>query len=214
MRKRKQEVSFGGEILRRKLLVVAVALILIVAVPIVIAQVAQYSQNVHVSGTANYPRNIATPTPSPNPTIAPTVTTSTKFSLWFPNGTSCPASLTNLPCNVYGPLDTVGGIPATTRIIVRNDGTVPINITISSSNVNVSSNIQFSLGPDVESNPVAVGQSASVYIAINMVTTNNNFVAYQPFSYSFDVNIAATQAYVFLKGEQADSGFVFKCVKS
>jgi hypothetical protein len=38
------------------------------------------------------------------------------------------------------------------------------------------------------------GQSASVYIAINMVTANSNFVANQPFSYSFDVSIIATQA--------------------
>jgi hypothetical protein len=179
---------------RKKLLILAVALILTIAVPIVVAQVVQNTQNIHVSGTANYPRNVATPAPTAGPTVAPSTSPTVKFSLFFPNGTSCPTSLTNLPCNVYGPLDTVGGIPATTRLIVRNDGNVPINIAVTSSNVVVPSNIQFNLGPSVESNPIAVGQSASIYIAINMVTSNTNFVAYQPFSYSFDINIAATQA--------------------
>jgi hypothetical protein len=46
---------------------------------------------------------------------------------------------------------------------------------------------------DVEFNPIAVG-SANLYIAINMVTTNTNFVAGTPFSYSFDISITATQA--------------------
>jgi hypothetical protein len=179
---------------RKKLLILAVALILTIAVPIVVAQVVQNTQNIHVSGTANYPRNPATSAPTAGPTVASSTSPTVKFSLFFPNGTSCPTSLTNLPCNVYGPIDTVGGIPATTRLIVHNDGNVPINIAITSSNVVVPSNIQFNLGPSVESNPIAVGQSASIYIAINMVTSNTNFVAYQPFSYSFDINIAATQA--------------------
>lgn len=192
MKRRKDGSSrFYSEVrlVRKKLLLVALTLIALIAVPVVIAQVVQNSQIIHVTGNANYPRNV-TPTPTADPTVAPTL----KFSLWFPNATACPTTLTNLPCNVYGPLDSVGGIPATTHLVVRNDGTVPINVTITASNVNVPSNIQFSLGPDVEFNPVAAGQSANIYIAINMVTTNTNFVANTPFSYSFDINIAAAQA--------------------
>jgi hypothetical protein len=180
--------------LRKKLLLIAIALILTIAVPIVVAQVAQNPQTIHVSGSAKYPRNIATPTPTANPTAAPTSIATVNFSVWFPNGTSCPTTLTNLPCNIYGPLDSVGGIPATTQLVVRNDGNVPINIAVTSSNVNMPSNIQFTLGTTGTSSSIAVGQSANVYIAINMVTTNTNFVANTPFSYSFDVNLAATQA--------------------
>jgi hypothetical protein len=79
-------------------------------------------------------------------------------------------------------------------LVVQNTGSVPINITVAASNVNVPSNIQFNLAGDVEFNPIAVGASANLYVAINMVTTNTNFVAGTPFSYSFDVSITATQA--------------------
>jgi len=179
---------------RKKLFVLAIVLIVAIAVPLVIAQIAQQTQTIHVSGTAKYPRNI-----SPTLTPSPTATTSNppatiQFALFFPNGTSCPATLTNLPCNIYGPLDSVGGIPATTALVVQNTGSVPINITVAASNVNVPSNIQFNLAGDVEFNPIAVGASANLYVAINMVTTNTNFVAGTPFSYSFDVSITATQA--------------------
>lgn len=166
---------------------------LAIAVPLVIAQIAQQNQTIHVSGTANYPRNISTPTPASAATAsdpAPAV----QFSLFFPNGTICPTTLTNLPCNVYGPLDSVGGIPVTTELVVENTGTVPINITFTASNVDVPSNIQFSLAGSVDFNPIAVGQTATLYLAINMVTTNTNFVAGTPFNYSFDVTITATQA--------------------
>lgn len=183
--------------MRKKLLLIALALILTIAVPLVIAQIV-HTQSIHVTGTANYPRNNATPAPTSGSVASPTSAAATaatvKFSLWFPNGTSCPTTLTNLLCNVYGPLDSVGGIPATTQIVVRNDGNVPINIAATSSNVNVPSNIQFNLGVTGASSAIPVGQSANIYIAINMVTTNTNFVANTPFSYSFDVNIAATQA--------------------
>jgi hypothetical protein len=79
-------------------------------------------------------------------------------------------------------------------LVVQNTGTVPINITATASNVNVPSNIQFNMAGNVEFNPIAVGQSANLYIAINMVTTNTNFVAGTLFSYSFDITVTATQA--------------------
>ncbi len=172
----------------------AITLVLAVAVPLVIAQITQQTQTIHVSGTAKYPRNVS-PTPTPSPLATASDPPSTiQFALFFPNGTSCPTTLTNLPCNIYGPLDSVGGIPATTQLVVKNTGTVPINIAVSASNVNVPSNIQFNVAGDVEFNPIAVGASANLYIAINMVTTNTNFVADTPFSYSFDISVAATQA--------------------
>ena len=175
-------------------MILAITLVLAVAVPLVIAQITQQTQTIHVSGTAKYPRNVSpTPTPSPLATASDPPAT-IQFALFFPNGTSCPTTLTNLPCNIYGPLDSVGGIPATTQLVVKNTGTVPINIAVSASNVNVPSNIQFNVAGDVEFNPIAVGASANLYIAINMVTTNTNFVADTPFSYSFDISVAATQA--------------------
>lgn len=178
--------------LRKKLLLIALALILTIAIPIVIAQVVNI-QTIHISGSANYPRNNATPAPTSGTSVSPTSSGATaKFSLWFPNGTSCPTTMTNLPTNVYGPLDSVG-TPAITQLVVRNDGNVPISIAVTSANVNVPSNIQFNLGTGGTTGSIAVGQSATIYIAINMVTTNTNFVAFQPFSYSFDVNVAATQ---------------------
>ena len=179
--------------MKKRLLIIAILLVLAVAVPLVIAQITQ-NQTIHVSGTAKYPRNIA-----PNPTPSPAVTASAsapavQFSLFFPNGTSCPTTLTNLPCNMYGPLDSVGAIPATTELVVKNTGSVPINIAVAASNVEVPSNIQFNLVGDVEFNPIALGASANLYIAINMVTTNTNFAAGTPFTYSFDVTAIATQA--------------------
>ncbi len=197
MKSKDEAAGFGGEIVRKKLLVLAIALVLAIVVPLVIAQIAQQTQNVHVSGTANYPRNISL---TPAPTLSTTATQdasstpNVQFSLFFPNGTSCPTTLTDLRCNVYGPLDSVGGIPATNELVVRNTGNVPINITFTASNVNVPSNIKFNLAGDVEFNPIAVGQTANLYIAINMVTTNTNFAAGTPFSYSFDVTVTATQA--------------------
>lgn len=179
---------------RKKFFAIAVGLILIIAVPLAIAQICQTTQTIHVSGTTDYPRNITPdPTPTPTPTATSDPTPSVQFSLCFPNGTSCPKTLTNLPCNVYGPLDSINPLPATTELVVSNTGNVPINITVSALNVQVPSNIQFNLVGDVEFNPIAVGQTANLYICINMVTTNTNFVADTPFSYSFDISITATQ---------------------
>lgn len=180
--------------MNKKLLIVALALITAIAVPLVIAQVSQQTQTIHVTGSAKYPRNISTPTPSPAATTESTSTPTVAFSLWFPNGTSCPTTLTNLPYNIYGPLDSVSPLPATTQLVVRNDGSAPINISANAQNVNVPSNIQFTLASSMESNPIAPGQTADLYLTINMVTTNNNFAAGTPFTYSFDIAITAAQA--------------------
>jgi hypothetical protein len=181
--------------LKKRFLILAITLVLAVAVPLVIAQIAQQTQNVHVSGTTKYPRNIS-PTSTPTPTLSAQTNdppATVQFALFFPNGTSCPTTLTNLPCNVYGPLDSVGGIPATTELVVKNTGSVPINLTVSASNVKVPSNIQFNLAGDFEFNPIEVGGSANLFIAINMVTTNTNFIAGTSFGYSFDIGVTASQ---------------------
>ena len=177
--------------MRKKLWVIILALIIAVAVPLAVAQIAQQTQSIHVSGNANYPQNApyATPTPASD-SSAPAV----KFSLWFVNGTSCPAALSNLPCNIYGPLSSINPMPAKTELVVRNDGSDPINVTAAASNVNIPSNIQFSMAGDLEANPIAPGQTANLYITINMVTTNMNFVSGSPFSYSFDVTVTAVQS--------------------
>lgn len=180
--------------MKKRFLIIAVTLALAIAVPLAIAQIVQQNQTIHVTGTANYPRNIPTPTPSPTMSATDPPTQAVQFSLSFPNGTICPTTLTNLPYNIYGPLDSINPMPATTELVVQNTGTVPINITVAASNVNVPSNIQFSLVGNVEFNPIAVGQTADLYLTINMVTTNTNFVAGTPFSYSFDVTVTATQA--------------------
>lgn len=180
--------------MRKKLWVLILALILAVAVPLAVAQIAQQTQSIHVSGNASYPQNAPNSTPSPAATQAASSAPAIKFSLWFPNGTSCPASLSNLPCNIYGPLSSINPLPAKTELVVRNDGNVPINVTASASNVNVPGNIQFNMAGDVEANPIAPGQTANLYIAITMATTNTNFVSGSLFSYSFDVTITTTQA--------------------
>ena len=181
--------------MRKKLLVIAVILVAAITVPLVLAQITQQNQTIHVNGTAKYPRNIAVVTPTPSPSLAVNDPPSTlQFSLFFPNGTSCPKTLSDLPVNIYGPLDSVGGIPATTQLVVKNTGSAPIDITVVALNAIVPSNIQFNLAGDVEFNPIAPGATANLYLAINMVTTNTNFVVGTPFTYSFDVTVSATQA--------------------
>lgn len=182
--------------MNRKLLIMALALIATVVVPLAIAQVSRQTETIHVTGLAKYPRNISTSIASPSP-IATTESTSTSavsFPLSFTNGTSCPTTLTNLPYNIYGPLDSISPLPATTQLVVKNTGSVPINITANAQNVNVPSNIKFTLVINVESNPIEPEQTANLYLTINMVTTNINFAAGTPFGYSFDVNVTATQA--------------------
>ena len=162
--------------------------------PAAVAQIAQQTQSIHVSGTAKYPRNI-----SPSRRFRPhatnqTVRASHKIFPVFPNGTSCPTSLSNLPCNIYGPLNSINPNAGKDRAGCAKSRKCPHQRNRHASNVNVPSNIQFNMAGDVEFNPIAPGQTANLYIAITMVTTNTNFVSGTLFSYSFDVTITATQA--------------------
>ena len=135
--------------MRRRLSVVAVVLILVIAVPLVIAQVTQ-TQNIHVTGSAKYsgsPSSTSTPIPTLTSNAASTPTV--KFSLFFPNGTIYPSTISNanwFRVNVINP--TLNSTPqplSNGPIIVRNDGNVPINDTVVASNVNLPSNIRLLL---------------------------------------------------------------------
>ncbi len=86
--------------MRKKLLLAAVVLILVIAVPIVIAQLANFEQVIHVNGSATYPSNS---TSTPASTVAPvdSPTSTLKFSLWFLNGTAFPTSIMGIPCMFF-----------------------------------------------------------------------------------------------------------------
>ena len=193
-------------------------LILVIAVPIVIGQINQSSQNIHVNKTANYPVNLSSPTASPDSAATPTTVATARFSLLFQNGTAIPSTLAGSFSNF--PTYTMWQSPQATgfgsgwqptsldTLVVRNDGNVPLNITVSAANVNVPSNIDFAFNwvgidtskqtPSGQMNtqvgPIAVGQSATLMLMTNMAPINTNYVSGASFSYNFDIVVSATQA--------------------
>ena len=185
--------------MRKKLLILAVVLILVIAVPIVIAQLAQSSQMIHVSGTATYPTN---PTPTPTSTIAPTDSPAStlKFSLWFLNGTAFPTSISGNSLYVFlaNSQDLSIGRYTPNAVVLRNDGNVPLTVNVSSSNVNLPSDLTLQIG-DKNSivnglTVVQPGQNATMQLVILLVLDNSQYTSGVTFSYSFDMNIQATQA--------------------
>jgi hypothetical protein len=184
--------------MRKRLLVLAVVLILVIAIPIVIAAVTN-SQSIHVSGTASYPNlpPATTPTPTPTPTSSSTV----KFSLFFPNGTSYPTTISSVNWFYVTVIDPETGHsqqPMPNEIMVQNDGNVPINVTASTTNVNLPSDMSLTLFAGDSGMhsplPVGVGQSSILYIIIELNPIAYDYTTHQSFSYSFDISIAATQA--------------------
>jgi hypothetical protein len=191
---------------RKKLLILAVISILLIAIPLVIATVTN-SQTINISGTARYPNLPPTPDPTATPTAKATPV-STSFSLFFQNGTAVPSTLTDFP--TYGmwlspQTPGFGGNWAPTdedTIVVTNTGNVPITITAAAANVNVPSNIDFSFQYQLltnmtgspTTNPLAVGQSEPLMLMTSMAPTNTNYVSNGQFSYSFDITVTATQA--------------------
>lgn len=199
--------------MRKKLLILALALILVIAVPIVIAQIIQSTQTVHLTKTANYPVNLSSPTPSPDPTATPTPEATVAFSLWFQNGSAMPSTLagsfSDFPTYAMWTSPSAAGFgsgwqpTALDTLVVRNDGNVPLNISISAASVNVPSDIYFvfnSIGVtpsgrmNAQIGPIAVGQSASVMLMTNMAPTSTSYASDAAFSYSFDIVVTATQA--------------------
>jgi hypothetical protein len=184
---------------RKKLLILAVVLILVIAIPLVIAAVTN-SQTISVSGTARYP-NLP---PTPDPTATPTATTtpvSTSFSLFFANGTSYPSTISNADWFYVLVVDPETGHsqqPMPNEITVQNNGNVPINVTATTTIVNLPSDMSLALfaGDGGMHSPltVGVGQSSTLYIVIELKPTAYNYTPQQSFSYSFGISVTATQA--------------------
>jgi hypothetical protein len=195
--------------MNRKFLFLAIGLILVIAVPLVAAAVNQ-TQLIHVTGNAKYPHNLppqTTPTPTPNP---PVNTPPGPFSLFFPNGTAIPTSVTNGAINtvVVDPMSGHNGGWIPTCIVVRNDGNVPITVNAAVANKNVPSNMDLTLncglygtisggfGADKATTQQPIQPGQTYYMSMIAFLTPNayNYQPDQSFSYSFDISVTATQA--------------------
>jgi hypothetical protein len=199
-----------SEILRKKLLILAVISVMLIAIPLAIAAVTN-STTISVKGTANYPNLPATP----DPTTAPVVTeapASASFSLSFLNGTAVPSTLTpssfaDFPTYTMWQSPTATGFgsgwmpTALDTLVVTNTGNVPITISAAASNVNVPSNIDLSFQYEMLTSPtgspttssIAPGQTQAIMFMTNMAPTNTNYASNAAFSYSFDITVTATQ---------------------
>jgi hypothetical protein len=143
--------------LRKKLvLIAAVVLLVVIAVPVALAAV-QQNQVIHVTGTYTQPLPTSTSSPvaSTAPASSPQAASTVKYSLWYPNGTAYNLHQENTP-SVFGAtnLDT-NGVPVNVQtglgappmgyasgvIVVRNDGNVPITVNASLANVSVPSDV-------------------------------------------------------------------------
>ncbi len=180
-------------------MILSLVLILVIAVPIVIAQLAQSSQVIHVSGTATYP---SSPTPTPVSTIAPTDSSGStlKFSLWFLNGTTFPTSISGNALYVFlaDSQDLSIGRYTPNAVVLKNDGNVPLTVNVTSSNVNLPSDLSLQIGDrNSIANGLTViqpGQSATLQLVILLVLNSSPHASGTTFSYSFDMNIMATAA--------------------
>jgi hypothetical protein len=84
------------------------------------------------------------------------------------------------------------------EITVQNNGNVPINVTATTTIVNLPSDMSLALfaGDGGMHSPltVGVGQSSTLYIVIELKPTAYNYTPQQSFSYSFGISVTATQA--------------------
>lgn len=201
---------FRGEILNRKYLFLGIALILAIVFPLTVA-VATQTQTIHVTGTANYPPNTPPPTPTPTPSSTGVSASQVQFSLFFPNGTAYPTSVTGTLSGVntvvVDPLLGHNGGWIPTCIVVRNDGTVPITVNATAVNVNVPSNLALSLQcghygiisgaygaqQATSQQPIQPGETYFMSL-MAFLTPTGSYTPNQEFSYSYDVAITATQA--------------------
>jgi hypothetical protein len=200
---------FRGEQMNRKFLFLAIALIIVIAEPIVAAAVNQ-TQTIHVTGNAKYPHNLPPQsTPTPAPTQAAN-TPSVQFSLFFPNGTAFPTAVSNneITTVVVDPMSGHNGGWIPTLVVVRNDGIVPITVNATVTNKNVPSNLDLTLncgfygiitgdfGADKATNQQPIQPGQTYYMSLIAFLTPNayNYQPDQQFSYSFDVTVTATQA--------------------
>jgi hypothetical protein len=204
-----------------KIVAVTAIIVLLLAIPLTVA-LTQQTRNVHVDGTARYPSTSVNPTTVPTPTVIPTLS----FSLWFPNGTIMPITTTLIIVPTIVSAIPVGAVIDDTPAkdppsicYVRNDGTVPINITAKFGNIVIPSNymnclffIRYFVGIDdgtalasrqypgaSTSGEVTVQPNSELSIEVDLVFYPRTDVSqsYTPgalFNYSFDLAIAATQA--------------------
>jgi hypothetical protein len=154
------------------------------------------------------------------------------FSLWYTNGTAFPTDGTNANGTQFVPTGgpagiNIGGIhcvpagygssrdQATNIVVLRNDGNVPVNVTLALKNPVAPSNIQVILsyfylnnqtlqplsngwmGADnIGKNPLLPGQC--MWLAIDVILAQTSIpVTGTPnynFNYSFDIEVTATQA--------------------
>lgn len=130
---------FGGELLRKKLLMLTVISVLLIAIPLAIAAMTS-SETINVNGTANYPNLPATLDPTATPTPTATATPiSASFSLSFLNGSAVPTTLSPSGFADF-PTYTIWQSPTATgfgsgwaqtsldTLIVTNTGNVPITV--------------------------------------------------------------------------------------
>lgn len=182
--------------MRKKLLGLVIAVVFI-SIPIAIAAVT-YQQNVTFSGSRNYPTLGPIPTGSPAPTATPTPGQTVKFSLYFQNGTACPTTFSNLPITVADYSTSKYNVPYAMLFVVKNDGSVPINLSVTTANVNIPSNLVLDFqatNPDLKPFPMTIQVGEQKEVGISMIMyTSGTYNAGASFSYSFDVVLAATQA--------------------
>jgi hypothetical protein len=188
---------------RKKLLILAVISILLIAIPLVIATVTN-SQTINVSGTARYPNLPPTPDPTATPAPSQSPTASISYSLTLSNGTAYPATLDNFPLIVEVDNGPIAPTAVGEVFNVTNTCNVPINMTMAATNVNLPSNLGFNLAwgnYDGGSLTVGVGQSITMWFIPTAYPSSmyypNGTLTYTPgatFSYSFDIVITGTQA--------------------
>ena len=199
--------------LRKKYLFFGLALILVIIIPLAAAVITQ-TQTIRVSGSANYPHNTLPSSQTPTPTQAPASSSGSPnvaFSLFFPNGTAYPSIVTGaiggVNTVVVDPLSGHNGGWTPTCVVIKNDGNVPITVNATLANTNIPENVDLSLncgyygavsggyGEDkaTRQQPIQPGQTYYMSL-IAFVTPKSNYTPDQPFSYSYDVVITASQA--------------------
>jgi hypothetical protein len=199
--------------LNKKFLILTLILAVVIVVPSVIATVT-YQLTIQVNGTTKYPHNLPPPSVTSTPTPSPAPSQTVKFSLFYTNGTACPSSVGGTLSG--GGINTVVVDPMTghnagwipTCIVVQNDGNVPIRIDAVATNINLPSDLQLSLvsgwygtisggygsGNAADSQPIQPGQCYYMALTALINPTSYNYTPDKTFSYSYTVEVTATQA--------------------
>jgi hypothetical protein len=183
--------------MEKKILVIALALVLIIGVPVVIGALNQ-QKIIRIVGIANYPHDLPptqNSTPTPAPSEPPAMMEEVKFSMFFYNGTEVPATFTpQTGITVYGPNTRTPRPPL--ELQVRNDGNVPILINVSATNIVLPSDLSLTVNAgdgDMQPLTIGVGQTRTLYIMMGINTKDFNYSPNAVFEYSFDLIVTATK---------------------